>query len=259
MALLSLLMLATQAAGLRAGETEVDLELVLAVDVSRSMDQEEQRIQRDGYVAAFRHPDVLSAIFAGRHRRIAVTYVEWAGTGHAYPTVPWTLIDSKQAANTFADRLSLVPLREESRTSISGGLAFAATQFDGNGYKGIRQVIDISGDGPNNMGEPVEGVRDQIISRGIVINGLPLILRPSVMSGFQNPGELAHYYKDCVIGGVGSFLISVLDRKEFPDAIRRKLILEMSNAPPRLMLAREEARPKMDCMVGEKIWRNHWE
>lgn len=242
-----------------AAGTQVDLELVLAVDVSRSMDEEEQHIQRDGYVAAFRHPDVLGAILAGRHRRIAVAYVEWAGTGHFYLTVPWTLVDGEAGANAFADALAAVPLREESRTSISGGLAYSAALFSNSGFKGLRQVIDISGDGPNNMGEPVEAVRDEIVARGIVINGLPLILRPSVMSGFREPKELAHYYEDCVIGGFGSFLISVADRKEFPDAIRRKLILEMSGLRPRLMLAREEIREKTDCMIGERIWRDNWE
>lgn len=242
-----------------AAEMAVDLELVLAVDVSRSMDQEEQRIQRDGYVTAFRHPEVLAAIFAGRHKRIAVAYVEWAGTGNVFTAVPWTLIDSEKAATEFADRLAFVPLREESRTSISGGLAYAAAQFDNNGYQGIRQVIDISGDGPNNMGEPVEPIRDEIIARGIVINGLPLILRPSVMSGFRQPVELAHYYEDCVIGGLGSFLIAVLDQKEFPNAIRRKLVLEMSGMTPRLTLARQEVRERMDCMIGERIWRDQWE
>jgi hypothetical protein len=251
--------LALHPADARAGEIPVDLELVLAVDVSRSMDEEEQRIQRDGYVAAFRHPDVLGAIFAGRHKRIAVTYVEWAGTGHVYSTVPWRLIDTEDAANAFAESLSAVPLREESRTSISSGLNYAAAQFDNNGYQGIRQVIDISGDGPNNMGEPVKPVRDEIVGRGIVINGLPLILRPSVMSGFREPNELAHYYEDCVIGGIGAFLIAVLDRKEFPDAIRRKLILEMSERAPRVMLAKQRVRASMDCLIGEKIWRDHWE
>lgn len=243
----------------RAGDVPVDLELILAVDVSRSMDEEEQRIQRDGYVAAFRDPEVIGAIFAGRHQRIAVTYVEWAGTGHAYSTVPWTLIDSENTANGFADRLAAVPLREESRTSISSGLNYAAAQFGNNGYRGIRQVIDISGDGPNNMGGPVEPVRDEIIGSGIIINGLPLILRPSVMSGFKEPNELADYYEDCVIGGIGAFMIAVLDRKEFPDAIRRKLILEMSGREPRAMLAKQQVRERMDCMIGEKIWRDHWE
>lgn len=254
------MLLLTFAAGMaRAADLAVDLELVLAVDVSRSMDEEEQRIQRDGYADAFRHPDVLDAIRAGRHARIAVAYLEWAGTGHTYMSVPWMLVDGEEAANVFAARLAAVPLRAESRTSISGGLAYSAAQFDGNGFRGIRQVIDISGDGPNNMGEPVEPVRDGIVARGIVINGLPLILRPSVMSGFREPGELARYYEDCVIGGLGSFLISVVDKKEFPDAIRRKLILEMAGLEPRLILASQPAREKTDCLIGERIWRDYWE
>src|SRR5262245_31282417 len=161
----------------------VDLELVLAVDVSLSMDLDEQRLQRDGYVAAFRDAEVQKAIQAGILGRIAVTYVEWAGPFSQQVVLPWTLIDSSSAAEKFAERLESQPISRMRMTSVSGGLTFAAGQF-GNGFTGTRRVIDISGDGPNNSGVPVTPVRDELVSRGIVINGLPIVLKPGSISGF---------------------------------------------------------------------------
>ncbi|MDH3579183.1 MAG: DUF1194 domain-containing protein [Hyphomicrobiales bacterium] len=242
-----------------AADMAVDLELVLAVDISRSMDDEEQRLQRDGYVAAFRHPEIQQAILSGRYRRIAVAFVEWAGTNRFFLRVPWALIDSERGAEAFADRLAALPLEEAARTSISGALEFAADQFKGNGYQGLRRVIDISGDGPNNMGSPVHVMRDEIVARGIVINGLPLILSPSVMAGFERNEELAWYYEDCVIGGFGSFFISVVGKAAFPEAIRSKLILEMSDRHPRVLRVQHKSRAKMDCLIGEKMWDRGWD
>ena len=239
----------------------VDLELVVAVDISHSMDDEEQKLQREGYVAAFRHPEVLNAILTGRYKRIAVAYVEWAGTGRFFLSVPWTLIDSSASAIAFADRLKAAPMRAASRTSISGGLAFAADQFEGSGFVGLRKVIDVSGDGPNNMGPRVDATRDHIVGRGIVINGLPLMLRPSFMAGFADMSELNDYYRDCVIGGFGSFLITVERHDELVDAIRRKLVLEMSGMEPAVRIVRiaDSERPKVDCLIGEKIWDSGWD
>lgn len=242
-----------------AADMPVDLELVLAVDISRSMDDEEQQLQRDGYVAAFRHPEVLRAILSGRYRRIAVAYVEWAGTNRFFLTVPWTLIDGAQTANAFANRLAAMPLQEASRTSISGALEFSSRQFEGSGYEGLRRVIDISGDGPNNMGPRVDVVREEVVARGIIINGLPLILRPSFMAGFDKVEELAYYYEDCVIGGFGSFFVSVVGSEEFPRAIRSKLIQEMSGLKPRVIRAQYRSRKKMDCLIGEKMWDRGWD
>lgn len=210
---------------------EVDLELVLAVDVSGSMDDEEHRIQREGYVAALRHPDVLRAIASGARRRIGVIYVEWAGPVSQHITVGWTLVHDAASAGALADRLLREPRAPIRGTSISGALTFAGTLF-GQRFRGDRKVIDISGDGPNNRGGPVEPVRAALVERGVVINGLPLTISPTY-GYYGSDGGLTAYYRDCVIGGPGSFVIPVTDINQFAEAVRRKLILEIaSNRTP---------------------------
>lgn len=250
-----LILSVSQSNGLRSQNNfSVDLELVLAVDISNSMDDDELRLQRDGYVSAFRHPEVLQAISSGRHGRIAVTYVEWAGETLQFVRVPWTLIDSDTAAELFAERLENEPLKNASRTSLSGVLGKAVGLFSGNGYSGTRRVIDISGDGTNNSGSPVAEMRDRVVQRGITINGLPLMLRPAYLSGFSDAVELNDFYRDCVIGGTGAFLITVEKLSELTIAIRQKLILEMAGRQPRILKASfARSRPKVDCLIGEKL------
>lgn len=246
----------------RADDTEVDLELVLAVDVSRSMDFEELRLQRRGYVDAFRHPEVLKAIQSGFTGRIAVTYFEWAGAEWQSQALPWQLIDGPESAEAFAARLEALEVARWSRTSISEALSYAARLFETSGYTSFRQTIDISGDGPNNDGRPVLEVRDAVLASGITINGLPIIIRPS---GFGNSwfdlNELDIYYEDCVIGGPGSFIVTVKDSDEFAAAIRRKLILEVAAAPEPLLrhVAVQTAIPRVDCLVGEKMRQRNWQ
>jgi Protein of unknown function (DUF1194) len=233
-------------------EAEVDLELVLAVDVSRSMDGDELQVQRDGYVAAFRHPEVLAAIASGPLGRIAVTYVEWAGPDKQVTVLPWTLIDSREAAYGLAARLSVSAFGRHPGTSISGGLMFASATFANNGYKSIRQVIDISGDGPNNRGLPVEPVRAAVIASGVTINGLPLMIKAPF--GPYSIGNLDVYYEDCVIGGPGAFLIPVYNMSQLALAIRRKLVLEIAGLPPAVMPAGDsDPAPRTDCLIGEKL------
>lgn len=205
---------------------DVDLELVLAVDVSGSMDDEEHRIQRQGYAAALRHPDVHRAIQSGARRRIAVIYFEWAGNHQQHVTVDWTLIHDGQSATAVAEKLLVMPRAPIRGTSISSGLAFAGTLF-GKAYRGDRRVIDISGDGPNNRGPAVEPVRAALLGQGIVINGLPLTISPTY-GYYGTDGGLTAYYRDCVIGGPGSFVIPVTDINQFAEAVRRKLILEIA-------------------------------
>ena len=185
-------------------ETAVDLELVLAVDVSGSMDEEEHILQRQGYVAAFRHPEVINTIMSGFIGRVAVTYVEWAGPVSQVVTVPWRIVDGKDSAGAFADILADEPIAFIRGTSISGGIGFAAGLFDDNGIEGTRRVIDVSGDGPNNMGGPVEAARDRALTQGIVINGLPLLLKPRTYFLTDGAG-LDDYYRDCVIRWSGLF------------------------------------------------------
>jgi hypothetical protein len=253
---LAILLLASSvaAASVVAAEgSEVDLELVLAIDVSRSIDAEEAQLQRDGYVSAFRHPEVIDAIRSGPAGRIAVTYVEWAGPTFQGVVVPWTVIGDKDDAEAFAARLEAAPISREFGTSISLGLTFAAEQFGGSELTSARRVIDISGDGPNNTGPPVTEARDRIVADGITINGLPLLLKEvTTVSPYGIP-DLDIYYEDCVIGGPGAFAIAVADIENFDRAVRRKLVLEISAAPPLVHRAAETVRvPRIDCMIGEK-------
>jgi hypothetical protein len=238
-----------------AADVDVDLELVLAVDVSRSMDFDEQKLQRDGYVSAFRHPEVIKAIMSGAVGKIAVTYMEWSGPDYQQVLVPWTFISNQAEADGFASLMAAAPITRESGTSISGGLTVAARQFISSGARGTRQTIDVSGDGPNNMGPPVVPVRDQVLERGITINGLPIMLKGQAgLYDTFNIDDLDIYYEDCVIGGPGAFMISVDDMQRFEVAVRRKLVLEIAGLPPRLMYAAETFRPapSIDCMIGEK-------
>jgi hypothetical protein len=237
-------------------ETAVDLELVLAVDVSGSMDEEEHILQRQGYVTAFRHPQVIDTIVSGFLGRIAVTYVEWAGPISQVVTVPWRIIDGDKSARTFADDLAAAPIAFIRGTSISGGLEFSARLFDGNGIEGTRRVIDVSGDGANNRGNPVEAARDGVLARRIVINGLPLLLKPRLYFWTGGAG-LDDYYRDCVIGGPGAFVIPVTEEIHLARAIRRKLVLEIAGLRARLFYANAPApRAKVDCFIGEKIRRS---
>jgi hypothetical protein len=236
----------------------VDLELVLAVDVSLSMDLDEQRLQRDGYITAFRDGEVQKAITSGPHGRIAVTYMEWAGPSVQNVVVPWTIIDGSAAAQALADKLEAQPISRARMTSISQGLVFAAQLFDSSGVKGIRRVIDVSGDGPNNAGPLVTLVRDQVVAQGIAINGLPILLKKP--ASFFDIADLDVYYRECVIGGAGAFMIPVRERFEFKTATRRKLLLEIAGGDqPALLIPAQLREPVSggDCTVGEQQWRRY--
>lgn len=242
-----------------AEETVVDVELALAVDVSLSMSPDELLIQRDGYASALTDPRVLAAIADGIHGKIAVTYFEWAGNDIQRIIVPWTLIAGREDAEGIASVLTALPPRLARRTSISGAIRFAAAQFEDNGFRGLKRVIDISGDGPNNMGVPVETARDEAIATGITINGLPLMTNGGLISAFNIP-DLDVFYAECVIGGPGSFMMPVNDWSQFPEAIRRKLVLELAGrddtVPDTTPLLRVSAKEPYDCLIGERMWNN---
>lgn len=258
---LALLALAGAARAGGAGTTPVDLELVLAVDVSYSMDTEEQTLQRQGYVEAVTSPEFLDALRQGPQGRIAVTYVEWAGENEQQVVVGWRIIDGPQTARAFADAVNAAPLHRVYRTSISSALVFSADQFDLNGFKGLRRVIDISGDGVNNQGPPVELARDAVLQRGITINGLPLVLKRGAAAAIDVP-EIDVYYEDCVIGGPGAFVIPVEHTAEFARAIKTKLVLEVAGVEPRpgpgLVQPAAASAPRISCTIGEKMWLDHW-
>jgi hypothetical protein len=241
-----------------AEDIDVDLELVLAVDVSRSMDPTEQALQKQGYIEALQHPEVLAAIREGFLGRIAVTYVEWAGPSLQKVIAPWTLVEGAGSAVALADRIASQPLSYLHATSISSAILFASGLFDENGFRSTRQVIDVSGDGPNNMGYPVLQAREAALSRGITINGLPIMIHADVFSGYSIP-NLDVYYEDCVIGGPGAFLVTVESIDRIAEAIRRKLVLEIAGRQPEIMPAATlpERERRVDCLVGEKL-RRRW-
>lgn len=275
-AIFGFLVLATMAASpsvrAQSNEIDVDVELVLAVDASRSMESFEQKIQREGYIAALRQKEVIDAIREGVHGRVAVTYVEWAGATMQRVIVPWTIIDSAETAESFATALMRPIPSTQSRTSISGALEYSGRLFDDNGFKGIRRVIDVSGDGANNNGMPVAPVRDDVLAKGITINGLPLMTRGNFYSDWA-VRDLDVYYTNCVIGGPGSFMIPVNSWDQFPEAVRRKLVLELAGRTPDVVKASSDvetlpvilAQAKVqsyDCMSGERIWQRRmqdWE
>jgi hypothetical protein len=252
-----------------AAQTPVDLELVIAVDISLSMDLDELRIQRGGYVAALRDAEVQKAILGGPRGRIAITYFEWAGVMTQLQIAPWTLIDSVAAADALADVLDKAPVSRHRMTSISGALDHADRMFGQSPYRGIRRVVDVSGDGPNNNGRPVSEARQRLLDKGVVINGLPVMLK--LAGSAFDLRNLDIYYADCVIGGPASFIVPVRSEPDFQPAIRRKLLLEIAgdkrtvarliptqaapDAPERLQPSPDA--PRIDCMIGEQLWRRY--
>ena len=236
----------------------VDVELVIAVDISYSMDPEEQALQREGYVRALTSPEFLRALREGANGKIAVTYVEWAGQHHQQIVMPWRLIDGPEAADAVAAEIARAPYRRASRTSIAGALRFAKPLFDNSGYRGLRRVIDVSGDGVNNDGPLVVPMRDEVLAAGITINGLPIMLkRPHL--GTMDIDDLDIYYEDCVIGGPGAFVVPIRERAKFIEATRTKLVLEIAGLTPepRVVPAAAEA-PRVSCTIGERRWRERF-
>ncbi len=219
------------AAPVKAGEVPVDLELVLAVDVSGSVDEVEANLQRQGYLAALVDPRVIRTIRAGPHRRIAVTYMEWAGADYQVTIAKWAQIHDAKSAQAFANTIAQVPVFSGPWTSISTAIDYAAATFENNGYRGTRRVIDISGDGPNNRGRPVAAARDEAVARGITINGLPIINDRVNPWGGPPFADLDIYYEEFVVGGPGAFVIRATTFKTFAAAILSKLIKEIAAAP----------------------------
>ena len=243
-------------------ETEVDLALVIAVDISFSMDPDEQRLQREGFIQAFRSSIVHDAIRRGAVGRIGVTFVEWAGSGDQRIVIPWTLLDGPGTAIAFADDLAARPTRRAARTSVSGAIDFAAKLLTESDLVTARKVIDVSGDGPNNQGRSVIAAREDAMRRGITINGLPIMLKEP---GYFDLADLDLYYRDCVIGGPGAFMVPARDRDQFVAAVKTKIIMEIaSNAVPGraaeqqgggLVVPAAEGGTA-NCFAGETQWRD---
>src|SRR5580698_7215225 len=249
----------SQQADTKDNLSSVDMELVIAVDVSYSMDMDELAIQREGYAQAIVSKDFLQALKTGPNGRVAVTYFEWAASTDQKIIIPWRVIDGPESADAVANEIMKTPVRRASRTSISGAIYFAMPLFDENPYRGLRRVIDISGDGPNNNGAPVTGARDTALEKGITINGLPIMVKEPSYST-MDIDNLDYYYEDCVIGGPGSFVVSIKDREKFKEAIRSKLILEVAGRTPgRRIVPVAEKQPRIPCMIGEQMWQERQE
>ena len=262
-ALASLTLAGLASAGPARAETEVDLALVIAVDISFSMDPEEQTLQREGFVQAFRAAAVHDAIRRGMLGRIAVAYVEWAGAADQRVLLPWTVIEGPKSADAFADAIAAKPTRRAARTSISGIIDFAAKLIGEGDLAATRKVIDVSGDGPNNQGRAVTVARDAAIEQGITINGLPIMLKDP---GYFDVPELDSYFRDCVIGGAGAFMVPVRSRDQFVNAVKTKIIMEVAErpAPGRaaerdgggLVIPAQAESRRANCFAGEAQWRD---
>lgn len=274
-----LIILAMLAVGVQSRAAEpVDLELVLAIDISGSIDPDEAKLQRDGYVNAFRDPQVIHAIRGGINGRIAVAYFEWASYHQMHVVMNWTMIQDTATAHDFADKLAAVPITRGMRTSISGAIEYALPMFERSGFEPLRRVLDISGDGPNNDGGLITIFRDRALAKGITINGLPIMNGRPNQWGFPVMPDLDLYFIGCVIGGPGAFVEVARSFEDFDRAVRRKLILEIAGlrletAPPggvtrwatsppkaersRRLIAEQPAYEK-GCGIGERQSRDFW-
>ncbi len=258
-----------------AAQQAVDLELVIATDVSRSIDQEEALLQREGIAAAFRNPAVIRAIRSGFLRRIGVAYIDYSSRAFNKIVIDWTVIHDRGSAEAFAARLLAAPLTFGRRTSISDAIEMAREMIETNALEGTRRAIDVSGDGPNNHGRFVDEVRDATIARRITINGLPIVNERGVFGRRFYLPDLDKYYLGCVIGGPGAFLVVANSFEDFALAIRRKLILEIAGIAPksrRVLSARlirvsspGRMRPSPSgyvypkgCDIGERMWMDFW-
>ncbi|MSP94048.1 MAG: DUF1194 domain-containing protein [Alphaproteobacteria bacterium] len=245
---------------------EVDISLVIATDVSYSVDENENRFQREGAIAAFRSPELIQAIKSGSLGRIAVTYLDFSSYASNRVVVNWQIVHDKESAEAFADILAGARRTHGVQTSISSGIEIGAKLLEASPYKAARRVIDVSGDGPNNDGRLVDGVRDEVIAKGIVINGLPIVTEQDKFDVYYLE-DLDRYYAGCVIGGPGAFLQVANGFEDLARAVRRKLILEISGLQPEprqtgiIRVAANVARPapkkgtvyERGCDIGERM------
>jgi len=283
--LFTLILLALPAAA--QDKKDVDLALALGIDISGSIDPDEAKLQREGYVSAFRDPVIVKAILGGPNGRIAVAYFEWSDSWMQKLLIDWTLLDSEAAIEVFARRLADAPISIARRTSISGAIRYAIPLFGRSPYEAQRKVLDISGDGSNNDGGLVTEMRYEALKEKIVINGLPIMNDRPNPFGFPNEADLDRYYLHCVTGGPRSFVEVARSFDDFPRAVRKKLLQEVADIGPRhdfgiglgplpdgtqlaqakRRAAREDedytkfVRPEYElgCDVGERRSREFWQ
>ena len=227
--------LLTLARPVQAENLPVDVSLVLSVDVSLSMAEDEAKFQRHGYVAALRDKRIIDSIRSGKYGRIAVTYIEWSAVTDQRVLVDWRIISDEDSANAFADALDKAPFKTGTTTSISAGIDFCVHRIETAPYSATRKVIDVSGDGYSDYGRPIKQSRDAAVAAGVTINGLP-VMNPRPAWRESAPPDLDKYYAENVVGGPGSFFLVVRDLNGFDEAVLRKLILEIAS--------REQADPR---------------
>ncbi len=237
-----------------AATEAVDLELVLAVDVSGSIDAEESRLQRDGFAEALVNRQIMAAIRSGPLGRVAVMYLEWSGLDRHRVVADWAVIANEDDARQFADEVRGAGHFRGHWTSISSVIDKSLAYLNDNRFAGTRRVIDISGDGVNNNGDTVDLARGRAIRAGVTINGLPIINGRIGPQGMKPLPDLDIYYRDCVIGGPGAFIVVARGFGDFARAVRRKMFLELSGwtPQPRRLAVQFAPRPKADCLAGEK-------
>ena len=231
---LAVSLLLPAAAPAAADLAPVDATLVLLTDVSRSIDDTEFNLEKQGYANAFNDARVLAAIAGGPNARIAVAYMEFAGEGQTRTVIDWTVIDGAASATAFTDAVAAAPRSFYGRTAIGSGILAAMTLLGETATKDAHAIIDIAGDGTSNAGAPVTTARDQAVAAGITVNGLAIINDHPVSYTFahvQPPGGLAQWYRENVIGGAGSFALEIHDFRSFGEAMVRKLLSEIAGAP----------------------------
>ena len=224
--------------------TVVDLELVVAVDVSSSMDQDELRVQREGYALALRSPEVMQAIKSGRWGRIAFIYFEWANPDYQLVRVPWTVIDGPDDTAEIANAIEKQPIISQGGTSISAALSLAGKLLRTSGLQSDRRIIDVSGDGPNNSGPSITPIRDALVAQGTTINGLAISLsisNPPNMTPSYDLRTLKTYYEHCVIGGFGAFVHTICNPADFERAICQKFVDEIAGLSALFQLVSNES------------------
>lgn len=245
----------------------VDLELVIATDVSFSIDREEARLQREGVANAFLSREVVQAIRGGILGKIAVVYIDFASTPFNVRVMDWRVISDEASAAAFARDLLAQPINRGIHTSISSARVMGAGMIDSNAYEGTRRVIDVSGDGPNNYERRVDALRDEVPAKRIVINGLPIINEADRFNQRYFLADLDHYYEGCVTGGPGSFVIVAHDFKDFARAIKKKLVLEIAGLTPvpqaRVLKAQAGGAQsgriyEKGCDIGERMRYGAW-
>src|SRR5204863_1570108 len=234
-------LLAAMSAPVRAAE-QVDLLLVLASDVSRSVDTRKFQLQREGYAAALSNPRVIEAIRSGPNGRIAICFVEWSGATSQKLVIDWSIVSDLASARKIGDQMLELPRSFADRTSISAGLEFSMSLLERAPFEAPRRTIDVSGDGTNNSGRDIASVRDEVLARGVTINGLVILSDTPLPWNPEHtnpPGGLDGYYRNNVVGGAGAFVMVADNHDSFGQAIVKKLIAEIAwNAPPRPVMLR---------------------